>query len=83
MKKICDDRKLEISFIRIPILDYSVTNVTTMKIILDVIDSSLKLGSPVYLHCWGGHGRTATVLGCWLKRSYNYSTEKILKIIVY
>ena len=23
---------------------------------------------PVYVHCWGGIGRTGTVVGCWLVR---------------
>ena len=25
-------------------------------------------GDVVYLHCWGGVGRTGTIVGCWLAR---------------
>ncbi|MDP7066387.1 MAG: protein-tyrosine phosphatase family protein, partial [Acidimicrobiales bacterium] len=25
-------------------------------------------GRVVYVHCWGGFGRTGTVIGCWLRR---------------
>ena len=35
---------------------------------LDAIDHELAGGGVVYLHCWGGIGRTATIAGCWLVR---------------
>ena len=36
--------------------------------ILDAIDEALAGGRNVYVHCWGGIGRTGTVVGCWLVR---------------
>jgi protein-tyrosine phosphatase len=39
-----------------------------MQSILDTIDLELQAGHGVYVHCWGGIGRTGTVIGCWLKR---------------
>jgi hypothetical protein len=36
--------------------------------ILDRIDRSIEEQKPVYLHCWGGRGRTGTVVGCFLMR---------------
>ncbi|WP_419552692.1 protein-tyrosine phosphatase family protein [Candidatus Poriferisodalis sp.] len=36
--------------------------------ILDVIDEAISAGKTVYVHCWGGVGRTGTVVGCWLVR---------------
>ena len=36
---------------------------------LDQIDGCLADGTPVYVHCWGGIGRTGTVIGCWLARN--------------
>jgi protein-tyrosine phosphatase len=36
--------------------------------ILDEIDAALAGGERVYVHCWGGVGRTGTVIGCWLVR---------------
>jgi protein-tyrosine phosphatase len=35
---------------------------------LDEIDRSLARDLPVYVHCWGGKGRTGTVVGCYLAR---------------
>jgi protein-tyrosine phosphatase len=34
--------------------------------ILQHIRSELDAGKRVYVHCWGGKGRTGTVIGCWL-----------------
>jgi ADP-ribosyl-[dinitrogen reductase] hydrolase len=39
-----------------------------MARILDEIDAALALGHTVYVHCWGGIGRTGTVVGCHLVR---------------
>ena len=36
--------------------------------ILDAIDKALADGKTVYVHCWGGIGRTGTVVGCWFVR---------------
>jgi len=35
---------------------------------LDAIDAAIADGQCVYLHCWGGRGRTGTIVGCWLVR---------------
>jgi protein-tyrosine phosphatase len=40
-----------------------------MRGILDRIRSELEAGRTCYVHCWGGIGRTGTVIGCWLKES--------------
>jgi phage tail protein X len=36
--------------------------------ILDAVDAARARGDTVYVHCWGGVGRTGTVVGCWLVR---------------
>jgi protein tyrosine phosphatase (PTP) superfamily phosphohydrolase (DUF442 family) len=58
---------------RLPIVDVSVPTVEHMRAILDAIDASLAAGDPVYVHCWGGRGRTGTVAGCYLAR-HGYAT---------
>jgi protein-tyrosine phosphatase len=51
-----------------PIVDLGTTTIPHMERILDDIDEALETGGSVYVHCWGGIGRTGTVVGCWLMR---------------
>jgi hypothetical protein len=44
----------------------SVPDAGEMRGILDAIAAAVDRGVPVYVHCWGGIGRTGTVAGCWL-----------------
>jgi hypothetical protein len=50
-----------------PIVDFGVTNPDRYREILDLVDAA-RSGGDVYVHCFGGRGRTGTVVGCWLAR---------------
>jgi HD domain/Polymorphic toxin system, DSP-PTPase phosphatase len=55
--------------LRLPIRDVSVPqSPDKMREILDTIDAALSAKRIVYVHCWGGVGRTGTVIGCHLVR---------------
>ena len=53
---------------RFEIPDMGVPIVARMTAILDAIDEEEGRGGCTYVHCWGGKGRTGTVVGCWLMR---------------
>lgn len=53
---------------RFPIRDLSIPSVAGMHDILDAIDQALARDQVVYVHCWGGRGRTGTVVACHLLR---------------
>lgn len=62
-------RSVAVHYARHPIRDVSVPDSpAVMHGILDRIDAWLAEGRCVYVHCWGGVGRTGTVVGCWLVR---------------
>ncbi len=48
---------------RLPDPDQSTPSRAEMKRILDVLDGALQHRHDVYVHCWGGIGRTGTVVG--------------------
>lgn len=62
------------------IRDLGVPSVADMTTILDTLDADLAAGRTVYVHCWGGIGRTGTVVGCWLVR-HGTPAEKALAFI--
>jgi hypothetical protein len=59
---------LAAAYQRFPIGDFGLPTRPQMTTILDTIDAALAAGHKVYLHCWGGIGRTGTTVGCFLVR---------------
>lgn len=53
---------------RLAIADFGCPSHEQMREILDAIDAAVAAGRTLYVHCWGGIGRTGTVVGCWLAR---------------
>jgi hypothetical protein len=61
-------RGIEATHRRRAIIDEQVPSQAFMVEILNEIDTALDNGHRVYVHCWGGVGRTGTVIGCYLAR---------------
>jgi hypothetical protein len=68
MESIAETMKISVTFDQISIKDFSVPTERQMVRILNQIDLCIKYDKPVYVHCWGGKGRTGTVVGCYLVR---------------
>jgi len=71
---------IEASITRMPIRDVSVPTPQAMRAILDEINKFISINRPVYVHCWGGRGRTGTVVGCYLVRHGLTGKEALKKI---
>ena len=67
--------------VRHPIVDMSVPTRDAMVSALDAIDDLLDKDRNVYVHCWGGLGRTGTVVGAWLIRHGVASPERALELL--
>jgi hypothetical protein len=57
-----------VQHLRMAIRDAATPSEAEMVAILDAIDAQLAAGEVVYVHCYGGIGRTGTVVGCHLAR---------------
>lgn len=64
------------------IRDGGVPTQAMMRKILDAIDGAIGQGRTVYVHCWGGKGRTGTVVGCYLIRHNLAAPETALETII-
>lgn len=67
-----------VTFANFPIPDRSVPSMNMLEHILDAIDGALHREVPLYLHCWGGRGRTGTVVGSWLIRHGHATSLSVL-----
>jgi protein-tyrosine phosphatase len=69
LEKLGREQRIEIGYQRLSIVDKDVPgDPALMGQILDEIDHRIDRGGTVYVHCWGGIGRTGTVIGCYLVR---------------
>jgi len=75
------NRGLEVRCVRHPIRDLGVPSRSGMIEVLNTIDASISKGLPLYIHCWGGVGRTGSVVGCYLARHGISNGLKTLKTI--
>lgn len=80
MTELADAMGVTVGFNRMPIKDMSIPSKAHMERILDLIDRCMQDDKPVYIHCWGGRGRTGTVVGCYLVR-HGYSGQKGLDLV--
>jgi atypical dual specificity phosphatase len=67
-----------IRFRRFPIRDVSVPSPKRLSEVLAALEDSAAAGRRAAVHCWGGIGRTGTVVGCHLVRQQGLSGEQAL-----
>lgn len=79
--RLAAERDIEVRCLRLPFADQCVPTRENMRQILDAIDAFLEKGMPAYIHCWGGRGRTGTVIGCWLARHSLATGEEALRMV--
>lgn len=68
LEALAAKKNMKVSYQRFPIPDLGVPSKNEMQAILDWIDAGMLSGGKVYVHCFGGVGRTGIVIGCHLVR---------------
>ena len=73
-------RHLAVEHCRMPIPDLGTPQPAEVTRILDYLDAALAAGRRVYVHCWGGIGRTGTIVGCYLVRHGQTGDQALAEI---
>jgi atypical dual specificity phosphatase len=66
--------------VHIPIANHSAPTYEDAAIFLEEVNSEIKKGNKVVVHCKHGKGRTGTMLATWLMHSEDMDAEQALKI---
>jgi protein-tyrosine phosphatase len=82
LAKEARSRGIGVAYHRHPIRDLDVPTPDAMRAILDLIDRSIAEAAPVYVHCWGGIGRTGTVVCCWLVERGRTGEQALVDIVL-
>jgi len=69
-----------VEFEHFPIPDMNVGDTEELAGMIESLVTRLKNGACVYIHCWGGHGRTGTVVGALLGRLYPLTPNQALQL---
>ena len=63
----------DLSFAHCPIVDCGITDDDRVLELCRQLVADISRGEVIYLHCWGGHGRTGTVVSIMLHLMYGVS----------
>ena len=79
--ELAAERGVHVSHDRLTIRDMDVCDASHMHRVLDTIEARLAEGRTVYVHCWGGVGRTGTLVACWLVRHGVSGDEALQRLL--
>lgn len=67
MKSLTKDK---IETVYFPIVDLSIPEAESLNHVLEELETRIRNGERVYIHCWGGRGRAGLVSCCLLSKAY-------------
>lgn len=83
LKALYEKAGLSMDCLRMSIVDLDIPSKNHMNDILHTIDNALLSGEKVYVHCWGGIGRTGTVIACYLINKGILSPDTAINYIAF
>ena len=72
-----------LEFVHFPIVDCATAHDTSVLRLARDLSARLARGEVMYLHCWGGHGRTGTVVSIMLGLLYGLSAKDAMHWVQY
>lgn len=72
-------RPEELTLLHVPIRDFDCSNDEVVIQLARVLIWRLKRGEKIYVHCWGGHGRTGTITAVILGLLYDLTATDALR----
>lgn len=63
----------ELQFLHFPIPDQYVVEDEKVLALVEELLVRFHAGEVMYIHCWGGHGRTGTIVACLLARLHGFT----------
>ncbi|DBA78266.1 TPA: hypothetical protein ACH3X2_008217 [Trebouxia sp. C0005] len=69
----------KLNFLHLAIIDGSITTDSAISRLADDCCDRVRSGEKLYIHCWGGHGRTGTLVALMLAKLYGLSCGEALK----
>jgi protein-tyrosine phosphatase len=79
--KIVGEQKSNTLFLSLPTPDNGVASDKEVSYLVNQIYHLYLCGKKIYIHCWGGHGRTSVISACLLKYIYRYTTDEALDYV--
>ena len=81
LHELTSPKEVCVECLSLPIPDARAPLPAALQEILELIERGLREEIPTYLHCWGGHGRTGTVVACHLIQQGCTAQEAIDKVL--
>jgi len=71
--------KPDIKYVAFPIPDNLVRENERVEEFVNELEKLVQEGEVLYVHCWGGHGRTGTIIACLLARLAGLNASEALR----
>lgn len=81
LREIAAERGHGVRYRRMSVEDLGIPTADHMQSVLRYIAGEIAAGRPAYVHCWGGIGRTGTVVGCWMVQTQGHTAAVALERI--
>ncbi|WP_317206567.1 ADP-ribosylglycohydrolase family protein [Hymenobacter translucens] len=82
LQKLAAERGLTARYHRFGIRDVQVPTPEVLESVLAELAATVAAGRKAVVHCWGGVGRTGTIIGCYLVRHHQLTGEQALQHIM-